>query len=239
MSRAYGLTLAVPTDAQTFFFFSEYLVLMGQADYLVACLMHLYLPIVQTKALDSLAKASGGRNKPDIIVPLNTFVAMFGLESNMEVLRFCSYHDLILDREKGVVAFKQGSFRSRDPKLFRRPKSKKVTAAGEKYGSLAEIVAKRAMGDIPLPEIVEIDSFDEDGLYIGLDPFDDFNDGENEAPAAGVSPKTSVRSEKYLVETQTLHAPGFPPTIGGFVVDSIHEAPPQSPARVVSMKLNY
>ncbi|XP_055328035.1 uncharacterized protein LOC129581153 [Paramacrobiotus metropolitanus] len=151
--------------------YTDYIALMRQADYCLACLMHLYLPVMQASALRALYRScGGGRSRdPKSAIGLKKLQLMLGIETDIEMLRFCTHNKLEIDRENGVVSFPTG-FHPADPKLYKRTLSRHIHARAP--GNMAEAVAKQKLEEIPAPQIVEICSFDDNGLYIGIDPFE-------------------------------------------------------------------
>ena len=144
---------------------------MSTADYVTACLMHYSLPMIQAKALDFLATASGSRSKSGRTkISVESLTQLLGLTTTEELVRFTNYHGLLYESGNAEVHFPLGFSRSKDPKTYPRLRSRLVE--GKLSGrNMAEVVAKRAFTDIPVPDVIEINSFDEGGMYVGEEPF--------------------------------------------------------------------
>ncbi|OQV16530.1 Germinal-center associated nuclear protein [Hypsibius exemplaris] len=162
--------------------FSEYIQLMRTADYVTACLMHYSLPMVQAKALSSLATASGSRSKSNenkVKVSAHFFARLLGLMTTEELVRFTGYHGLDYESGSEYVFFPLGFARGKDPRTYPRLRSDSLVEAKADGRNMVEIVAKSDFDEIPSPDVVEIDSFDEEGMYVGPNPFTVSFDQEN------------------------------------------------------------
>ncbi|GAV03414.1 hypothetical protein RvY_13841 [Ramazzottius varieornatus] len=233
--------------------YCEYIALLRQADYVTACLMHYYLPMVQARALHHLAISSGPRSKGAISLPLDFVQSTFGLNTAKELDIFCTYHGLEWRAGEALVTFNAASSARRDPKTFPRVRSLEYVESKVGGRNMAETIARKKFSDIPAPTTIQVYSFDENDVYSGEDPWTSVISNMVKIPPPQTTKQPTIGFFQHLLQAQkvaadlpsqvatstfTFKSPSSSPVSSSWQPSSPHKiGPPTGPASLSRFSL--